>query len=87
MARPSNEGPPIRPSNEGFLATPAAAAKPEQWKDELNAFFCIFLLSQDKWKPYFEAKKFKGFSRRVDDITCIVGAIMEFPPGINLSPR
>jgi len=28
MARPSNEGPPIRPSNEGFLATPAAAAKP-----------------------------------------------------------
>jgi len=28
MARLSRGGPPIRPSNEGFLATPAAAARP-----------------------------------------------------------
>ena len=63
MLRPSKDGPapPIRPSNEGFLATPAPAANPEQWKDEFN-IFSAHLLSQDMAEARLFQGKYKSIS-------------------------
>ena len=85
MARLSKEGPPpIRPSNEGFLATPAAAAKAEQWRDELNIIFAYFCFLKIGRRLILKRKKFESIPE--DDITCVIGAIVEFPPRVNLSP-
>ena len=66
MARLSKDGPPpIRPSNEGFLATPAAAAKPEQWRDELNTFSAYFCFLNIGRRHILKRTKFNPFQKMI----------------------